>query len=120
MESLEPLVKKPYINEQKTPYIVQCFLNADLRGSHDSLSRVAKKNGLDTRLLTNNQFVVFINRRRNMMKCFVAGNTISFTKRDRIDLAAISKLPQAFGSTGDLNYDHALELALEERLSRRK
>lgn len=112
----EALVTNVRLKPLIYPKIVQCFLDADLRGGHNFLSGIAKKYGLILGNLTDNQFVVFINRRQNMMKCFVAGNTITFTKRDRIDLLAIESLPQAFGYTGELSYDKALEISLKKRL----
>lgn len=103
-------------NGYRTPTILQCFLDADLRGSHNSLAVTGKKYGIDVPNLLPGQVVIFINKRRTLMKCCVEGNTFSYTRRDRIDLSAISRLPQAFGATGELNYDKALEIALIDKL----
>lgn len=102
------------------PYILRVFLNADLRASHRGLTEFAKTKKLDLPNLEKNQFVVFINRSRTMMKCFVHGNTIAFTKRDRIELSVISRLPQAFGYSGELKYDNALREYLEKKLGTKR
>lgn len=118
---MNALVKKPKLKRNADyPYVLQVFLDADLRGAHNMLSQIAKKEGLDLPNLGPNQFVVFINKRRNMMKCYVHGNTIAHTKRERLELEAISKLPQSFGYDGELNYDLAVQKHLEEKLFRPK
>lgn len=111
------LTKKPSFSKAGTR-VIQVFLDADLRSGHLGLTTLAKKNGLEISSLMNGQFIVFINRKKTMMKCFVAGNTISHTKRDRIDLNAIRYLPQAFGSNGEISYDAALEKSLRDRLEK--
>lgn len=113
------LIKKVAIRKRfYEPTILQCFLDADLRGSHNHLTEIGKRHNLDLLNLLSGQVVIFINKRRTLMKCFVEGNTFSFTRRDHIDLSAISKLPQAFGCSGELSYDKALELSLMERLGK--
>lgn len=102
------------------PRIVQVFINADLRGQHRTLSALAHGSGIDTDALHEKQFLVFINKKRNMMKCYVAGNTITFTKRDAIDFHAIQYLPQVFGATAKLDYDEALRISLEKVLAQKK
>lgn len=116
IKKVEALIKNPNQKNLGYPRIVQCFLNADLRGGHNWLKSIGMKFNLDLEKLNNNQFVVFINRRQTMMKCYVAGNTVAFTKRDRIDLNAIQSLPEAFGYADGLDYDKALEISLRERL----
>lgn len=113
------LVKKPRTGKTFiVPTILQCFLDADLRGSHNHLIEIGNQHGLDLVNLLPGQVVVFVNKRRTLMKCFVTGNTFSFTRREAIDLQAISKLPLAFGATGELDYDHALKMSLLERLKK--
>lgn len=114
------VVKNPRFWNRSQPSIVQVFLDADLRGSHAALLKVGGKYGLDLLELKDNQFVVFINKKRTLMKCYVAGNTFSFTRAERIELAAISKLPQHFGYHGELNYDAAVRDVLEQKLARKK
>lgn len=111
---MDQLVKKINREEVSRPTILQVFLNADLRGSHNHLILIAKDHELELESLTPNQAVIFVNKRQTLMKCYVAGNTFSFTKRDRIDLAAIQYLPKSFGG-GKFDYDLALADSFDER-----
>lgn len=114
---MDKLVKTPKAESGSSkPRIAQCFLNADLRGSHNSLRLMANDNGLDLDEIGSNQFVVFVNKKRTLMKVWAGFGTFSFTRRERIDLNAIKYLPRVFGATGDLNYDSALEQSLRDRL----
>lgn len=98
------------------PSVIKTFLNADLRAGHNGLTKVAADYDLDLPNLQENQVVIFVNRKQNLMKAYVPGNTIAFTRRDYIDLNAIEKLPEAFGYKGKFDYDEALKISLEERL----
>lgn len=112
-----PLVKRGHYFRARPlrMRILQVFLNADLRGSHNSLILTGKTYGLQLDKLTENQAVIFINKKKTLMKVYVTGNTFSFTRRERIDLEAIKHLPEAFGATGEFDYDKALEKSLTER-----
>ena len=99
--------------------ILQVFLNADLRGSHNSLTLLGAAHRIDLPNLKKGLAVVFINRTRTLMKVFVAGNTFAFTRRDRIDVEAIKHLPEVFGAVGEINYDAALRILLEEKLGKK-
>lgn len=120
---MERLVKRPVIGTaggKYRPTIMQVFLNADLRGSHNHLIELAKAHKLDLTSLEHNEAVVFINKRRTLMKIYVTGNTFSFTRRDFIDLDAVRQIPKAFGANGDFSYDEALRLSLTEKLTKKK
>lgn len=118
---MEQLIEKTISrNAYDKQTIVQVFLDADLRGSHNHLIELAQKKDLDLLELDPQETVIFINKKKTLMKCFVAGNTFSFTRRDRIDLEAIQYLPKAFGSKRGFEYDKALEISLNERLKRRE
>lgn len=95
--------------------ILQVFLDADLRGSHPALIKIAADHSLELPELGENQFVVFINKKRTLMKCYVQGNTFSFTRSERIDMGAVSLIPKYFGA-GKLKYDDALRESLTKRL----
>lgn len=120
----EKLVKRPLLSRSYSPSsqmrILQVFLNADLRGSHNSLIVLGKAHGLDLVNLAQGQAVVFINKRRTLMKIYVTGNSFSFTRRGFIDLEAIKHLPKSFGANEDFDYDRALAISLEERLGRKQ
>lgn len=74
---------------------------------------------MDLESLEEGQYVVFINKRKTLMKVYVFGNTFSFTRRERIDLAALQYLPVAFGGKG-FDFDLALKESLSERLITKK
>lgn len=112
--------QKSYLVANDRPTILQVFLNADLRGSHNHLIEIADKYKIKLPELGKNQAVIFINKKQTLMKCYVAGDTFSFTRRDRIDLNAIKHLPEAFGYSGEFDYDKALGIRLEELMDRKK
>lgn len=94
--------------------IRQVFLNADLRGSHNWLTELAKKKNINVNALQNGEMVVFVNRRKTMMKVYTAFNSVVHTKQDRIDLGAIEHLPQIFSQYGQVNYSKALAKKLQK------
>lgn len=111
------LIKKPNYQSGKTSArVIQVFLNVDLRSGHAGLSQIAQKKKLKLKVLEDGQFVIFINRRQTGMKCYLSGNTVTYTKRDRISLETIRFLPECFGGDADLAYDAALEKALKSKL----
>jgi hypothetical protein len=118
---LEPLSKKITRTQSgNRPRVLQVFLNADMRGSHNFLIEVASKRGIDLLSLKMGEAVVFINRKKTLMKVFVYGNTFSYTRRDRIDLNALKHIPSAFGANGEFEYDRALKTTLIEKLKRKE
>lgn len=117
---MEKLVKVVRANRKKPANmrIIQCFVDADLRGSHKNLQKTALAYKLDLAELQENEAVIFINKKRTLMKCAVKGNTFSFTRRDHIDLEVVEYLPRYFGGDG-FDYDGALEESLNTRLKKR-
>ena len=83
---------------------------------------MAKDNGIKVRDLEPGQYVVFINTHKDRVKVFAAGNVIAYAKLEqgrRVDLNVIQHIPRVFQATGNLNYDKALEAALQTSLARR-
>ncbi len=103
-----------------SPRVLQVFLNTDMRGGHNALILLGKSHGLDLPALQDSQAVIFINRKRTLMKIYVSGNTFSYTKRDVIDLDVIRHIPKAFGANKSFSYDAALEESLREKLFKKK
>jgi len=98
--------------------VIRVFLDADLRGQHNSLAKAAKKTKLNVENLVSGQYVVFVNRARDRIKIFAANNIIAYYKSPsgRIDMHTIALIPQAFEGPSGLNYDKALRKSLEKRL----
>src|SRR3990167_6906670 len=100
--------------------ILRCFLNTNLAGSHNYLTRICEANKVDVKKLCPGDMVIFINKKKTMMKVYTANNTIAFTKKDRIDLEAIQYLPKIFESTAEVSYDRAIKIRLEELIKRKE
>lgn len=100
------LVSKPdYTPATHGGRLVQCFLNVDLRNSHDGLLEIARKRGVDFQKLKLGQYLAFINEQKNRFKIFALapngrGAIIIYYKsyQGRIDREAIQSVPLAFGS----------------------
>jgi hypothetical protein len=101
--------------------IVQVFLGADLRNSHDGLTALAKSKKIDVTKLEPGQFVLFINHSRDRLKLFAANNVIAYLKvpSGRLNMATISLIPQAFHTTGKIEYDKVLREVLIRELERK-
>ena len=91
--------------------IIRCFLNADLRGQHLSLSSLARAHKIRTDQLEPGSFLVFVNKRRTILKLFASNNVIAYYKTNTqrpVDLRVISQIPLVFNGL-TINYDKALE-----------
>jgi hypothetical protein len=102
--------------------ILQVFMNADFRCAHDGLAKLAKDKGIDVENLEPAQYVVFINTAQDRVKVYAAFNVLAYmrSKSGKIDLTAISRIPEAFRATGGLNYDKILKETLEASLRRKR
>lgn len=99
--------------------IVRYFPDADMRNGHDGLFKLAKKNGVDIRTIGNEEFVVFVNRRKNHVKMAAPGNVIAHYKsyEGKIDPRVIQHLPNAFNG-GKIDYDRAMLKVLRSEFPR--
>lgn len=121
----QPLVTKERSKETmgkaENNRVLQIFLNADLRCSHDGLREIAKKGGLDVKDLQPGQYIVFLNCAKNRLKLYAAGNVVAYMKQPdggRIDIRMIAELPRAFNGTS-INYETAIKEALAKVFARR-
>lgn len=103
--------------------VVQCFFDVNMQNGHDGLQLIAKKGGVDVRLLGQGEFVVFINRDRNRIKLYATNNTTAYYKRPRgaspLSLESIPNIVKAFGQSGKIDYDRALKQTIEKKLGLR-
>lgn len=98
------------------PRVIRIFQDADLRGNHKSLSMLASENGIETNGVNPGEFVVFINRKKTMVKVFTGHNTIAFHKNPdehRLAPECLRFIPEAFGADGSLEMSKAIKKALE-------
>jgi hypothetical protein len=102
--------------------LIQIFLNADLRCSHDGLSKLARDNNIKVEDLLPGEFVLFINSNMNRLKLYTANQVLAYLrlKTGRIDLRAIQLIPQSFQASGKLQYDEALKEVIEKHMGRKK
>lgn len=102
-----------------TGRILQIISDVSMANSHDGLTAIAKKHGLDTKNIEVGTYLVFINSKKDKMKIYAASETIAYVRLARgrhIDLRVIAEIPRVF--TGRrVNYDQALELMINKRLS---
>lgn len=83
------------------------FLNQDMRCTHDGLAEVLKKKKIK---VNDGDFVVFLNRKRNMVKMFCGGKAalLCYKKDNRvIDPGIIPLLPKYCGGD-EMNIDAAV------------
>jgi hypothetical protein len=121
----QPLVTKEKSKETmgkaENNRVLQVFLNADLRCSHDGLREIAKKGGLDVKDLQAGQYIVFLNAAKDRLKLYAAGNVVAYMKqpdRGKIDPRMIAELPRAFNGTA-IQYEVAIKEALVKIFARR-
>jgi hypothetical protein len=99
--------------------IVRCFLDADLRCSHDGLAKIAKDSKVNVRDLESGEYAVFVNSARNKVKVYAHGEVLAYLRLPRgrsVDLRVIQHIPAAFnGKT--INYDSALAKMLESKMA---
>ena len=102
--------------------IVSVIMNVNMGKSHDGLSELAKQFRVDPKKLEPGQYLVFINTAKNRIKVFTANSVIAYLRLERgqqLAMETIRLIPQAFRSTGTLDYDAALKEALLEIFRRR-
>lgn len=121
----QPLVTKEHSREvlgkAENNRVLQVFLNADLRCSHDGLREIAKKGGLDVKDLQPGQYIVFLNAAKDRLKLYAANNVVAYMKQPdggKIDPRMIAELPRAFNGT-TINYETAIKEALMKIFARR-
>jgi hypothetical protein len=91
--------------------LLQVFLGADLRNSHEGLSAIAKANRIDPDTLPPGDYIIFINTARDKLKLYAANQVLAYLKlkTGKIDLRTISLIPQAFKASGKIQYDETLK-----------
>lgn len=103
--------------------VIQCYLNSDLRCSHDGLAEVAKKDKIMVKSLEPGQYVVFINSKKDRMKVYASNNVLAYLRLEdgrRIDLNTVREIPRAFAASGRIDYDKALEKVVREGLEKKR
>jgi hypothetical protein len=97
---------------------LRIFLNVDLRNSHEGLSAIATKNKIDVKKLVAGEYLIFINSEKNKIKLYAANEVIAYYRcpHGKVDLRAISKIPQAFKASGKIDYDACLKEIMEAKL----
>jgi hypothetical protein len=115
------VLKAPDFSLARSLRIVQLILDADMRCRHDGLAKVAKDAGVDVDTLTDGQFVVYLNRKRNYLCLYGSRNLLASVrlKTGTIDVDTIRFIPGIFMAKGRLDYNDALRKALELKLPRR-
>jgi len=96
--------------------LIRYFHSVDLRNSHNGLSFIAKKHGIDTRKLGQGEFIAFTNRAQTKIKLYAGGDVIAYLRvsKGRIDPRVIQNLPKHFNG-GSINYDLAIEDTLKKQ-----
>lgn len=105
-----------------TGRIIRVFPETNCINSHNGLTEIAKKAGIDVASLPENQYLVFINKAQTLVKVLTSSNILAFyhSPKGRITMAAIQNIPYAFMSTEQFDMNRAIEMALEELLERKK
>ena len=92
--------------------VVQVFFNSDLRCGLDGLTIIAKKAGVNSDDLSDGEFLVFINKKKNMMRVF-HGNMFTHYRPEsgRVNYGMIQHLPRSFNGT-KFDFSEALKRAV--------
>lgn len=93
--------------------LIRYFADVDMRNGHSGLRKLAKSEGLDLRLMISNEYVIFVNKKRNMLKMFASYNVIAHLKLDNgtIDPRVIAHIPTCFQGN-QINYPLAVKKML--------
>jgi len=117
MMSYEKSLIATATKKRSAQYIVEFFPNADLRAGHAGLSAVAKEHGLNTDNLKPGEYLVFVNRKRSMLKMYTAGNIIAHLKasgQGLITWRVVKYIPKFFNGT-EINFKAAQREALRDQ-----
>jgi hypothetical protein len=100
--------------------IVQMFFNVNLVKSHRGLNLIAHEYDIDLGALEPGQFVCFLNRAKNRIKLYTAGNIYAYLalpeRNQQVTMEIIGQIPRMFLSKAELNYLPIFEEALERPL----
>lgn len=95
-----------------------------MRLGHDGLIALAKTKKIDINELKPGEALIFINTKRDRMKCFAWNKVVSFVRsvdiNRPIDVGVLDYLAQAFNENGVMDYPRALKEALEDKLKGKK
>lgn len=99
------------VNRRDENKVLQIIFNADLRGGHDRLAKIAKDLKVDINTIKVGDFLVFVNRKRSALKVYAAGHTIAHFRMpdNRVMDVRILKLIPKFFNGKELRYNAALE-----------
>ena len=100
--------------------IVNLFLDTDLRNHHEGLAKIAMKKKVDIGGLKPGEHVIFINTSMTYIKMFSASGVLSSKKENKgkINMHSIEMIPEAFDSSGKLNWDKAERMAIEKQFAK--
>lgn len=105
-------------------HIQRVFLNVSMNNRLQGLSELARESGIKTGELTNDSYLVFVNAKRNKIAMLVGPHAegraavmayVALEAGRTVDLRVIAEIPRAFDGK-KLNYDKALELALDKSI----
>lgn len=106
--------------------VLHIFWDVDLRCSHAGLEahskRYRKQTKINIEALLPGEYVLFFNRSMSKVKLYAAHRVVAYTrspKEGRLDPEVISRVAQAFGGDGEIDYEKHLKDVLVERLRKR-
>ncbi len=124
-----PLLTKPsntFRQNRHVPKVLQVVIDADCRCMIPGLMAVAKKLGFEVLKCPPGTMLVFINTRRNYIKTLHFNATLSpvmsayrLAEGSIYDLRVIGEIPNAMLGNGRIDFDQALQLALEKVLGKK-
>lgn len=100
---------------------LRMFFNLNMRNSHDGLIAIAAKENVKTDELDRGEYIVFINRKQDKLKLYATADVIAYLRMkpgNKINMGIIKYLPTVFNGR-KIDYDKALELAVNESLNKK-
>lgn len=93
--------------------LVRVFFSSDMRCSHKGLKLICEENNFSP---SENELVVFVNRKQTMFKLLSGPDTVGFYKSPsgRVTMDAIQYLPEAFNGHR-INFNSAIKRALFQK-----
>lgn len=117
MNAVAKTVRSDKAPPASTGRIIQCFMDADLRGGHDWLADMARTHKINVKSLQPGEFVVFVNRAQDKIKMYASHNIVAYMKLEggrRVTFDLICEIPRAFNANGRLDANKAMRDAAEK------
>lgn len=120
MKKLSKKLENKKFNDEiirnKRPNIAHIFTNVDMRGGHLALKIMLEKKKIEI----NNDYVIFLNRYRNIVKMFCKGTDVilHYKSMRKIDPGVLAYLPNFCNEGRHIDFNNASKEHLKDVFKR--